>query len=286
MILIRRFKKRYAIFLLFIVYVIICQSCMKMRMSSKKTAAYFESAHVDFIDKTLHFKDHSIHYVQTGDETKPTLFFVHGSPGSWDAYKAYLQDSLLLSKFRMIAVDRPGFGYSDFGTAENLATQSMWINEMVRQIDNKKPIALIGHSLGGPVIVKMAIDAPKRYSCLVILAGSVDPKAENPELWRPIIKSKPLRYLIPGALRPANDELWYLKSDLIKMQPNLDKVTSEVKVIHGTKDRLVPYSNMDFIRKELVNAKKMDTISIKDADHFIPWTHYEIIRDELLKLDL
>ena len=70
------------------------------------------------------------------------------------------------------------------------------------------------------------------------------------------------------------------------MKPNLDKVTSEVVIIHGTKDRLVPYSNMAFIQKELVNARKMDTLSIKDADHFIPWTHYEIVRNELLKLEL
>lgn len=286
MVVVRRFKKRYVLFLVFIAYIIVCQSCMKMRMSSKKTREYFESQKVDFIDKTIRFKDHSIHYIQTGDDNKPTLFFVHGSPGSWDAYKTYLQDSLLLKKFRMIAVDRPGFGYSDFGTAENLTTQSLWINEMVQLIDNKKPIALIGHSLGGPIIVKMAVDQPKRYSHLVILAGSVDPKAENAELWRPILKSKPLRYLVPGALRPANDELWYLKSDLIKMQPNLDKVTSEVMIIHGTKDRLVPYSNMAFIQKELVNAKKIDTLSIKDADHFIPWSHYKIIRDQLLKLEL
>lgn len=286
MILIRRLKKRYAVFIFFIAYLIVCQSCMKMRMSSTKTKEYFESSKVDFIDKKIQFKNHSIHYIQTGDPDKSTLFFVHGSPGSWDAYKTYLQDSLLLTKFRMVAVDRPGFGYSNFGIPENLATQSQWINETMKLIDNKKPIALIGHSLGGPLIIKMAIDEPERYSHLIILAGSVDPKAEKPELWRPILKSKPLRYLIPGALRPSNDELWYLKSDLIKMKPNLDKVTSEVVIIHGTKDRLVPYSNMAFMQKELVNARKMDTISIKDADHFIPWTHYEIVRNELLKLEL
>lgn len=286
MILAHRFKKRYALFLVFVLYVIVCQSCMKMRMSSVKTQAYFEEKKVDYVDESIEFDGHSLHYIQTGNQNNPTLLFVHGSPGSWDAFKSYLNDSLLLKKYRMIAVDRPGFGYSDFGSPENLATQSKWINELVRMLDNKQPIVLVGHSLGGPLIIKMAIDDPKSYSHLVILAGSVDPKAENPELWRPILKSKPLRYLIPGAMRPSNDELWYLKTDLIDMKPHLDKVTTEVTIIHGTKDRLVPYSNMAFLQKELVSAKKIDTLSIKDADHFIPWSHFEIVRSELLKLNL
>jgi pimeloyl-ACP methyl ester carboxylesterase len=286
MIAVTRFKKRYAFFFVFALYVIVCQSCMKMRMSSAKTKAYFEKGKVSFVDETIQVDEHTLHYIQTGDVTKPTLFFVHGSPGSWDAFKIYLNDSLLRTKFRLIAVDRPGFGYSDFGSPENLATQSKWMNQLVKLLNNKKPIALIGHSLGGPLILKMAIDEPQLYSHLIILSGSVDPKAENPELWRPILKSKPLRYLIPGALRPSNDELWWLKTDLVDMQPNLDKVVAEVTIIHGTKDRLVPYSNVGFMQKELVNSKKVETISITDADHFIPWTHYEIIRNRFLQLKL
>ena len=286
MIAVRRFKKRYALFFVFVLYVIVCQSCMKMRMSTAKTKAYFENEKVSFIDETIQIDGHALHYIQTGDLTKPTLLFVHGSPGSWDAFKTYLNDSVLRTKFRLIAVDRPGFGYSDFGSPENLATQSKWINKLVKLLNTKKPIALIGHSLGGSLILKMAIDEPQLYSHLMVLAGSVDPKAENSELWRPVLKSKPFRYLIPGALRPSNDELWWLKTDLVDMQPNLDKVIASVTIIHGTKDRLVPYSNVAFMQKELVNAKKVDTISIKDADHFIPWTHYEIVRSELLKLEL
>ncbi len=114
----------------------------------------------------------------------------------------------------------------------------------------------------------------------------IQKKAENPVIWRPFIMKKPLRYLIPGALRPSNDELWWLKEDLQIMKPNLKNIVSDVLIIHGTKDRLVPYSNMSFMQKEFVNAKTIDTLSIKNADHFIPWTHYNIIRDALLGIKL
>ena len=267
-------------------YLLFCQSCMTMRMNEKKTKSFFETYKVSYKDSTLTIQDYPIHYIETGFKNNPTLLFVHGSPGSWDAYKDYLKDSLLLQKYRMIAIDRPGFGYSSFGEAENLETQAKIISNFVDQIKNNKQIILVGHSMGGPIIVKMATLFPDFYTNLLILAGSIDPDAEKPEKWRKAFMSKPLRYLVPGALRPSNDELWWLKDDLVKMKPSLDKIISKVLVIHGTKDQLVPYSNVDFMLKEFTNAKKMDTITIKDANHFIPWTHYETIRNTLLEFNL
>ncbi len=257
---------------------------MTMRLNSKETAVYFDSLKVPFISKTSIVGNYKIHFIQTGNSEKATLFFVHGSPGSWDAYKSYLSDTLLLKKYRMIAIDRPGFGNSNFGTAEDLGTQAQIIEDFITQIDNHQAIVLIGHSLGGPVIVKMATDHPALFPNLVVLAGAIDPKAETPELWRRLLLSKPLRYLIPGALRPSNDELWWLKKDLYAMAPNLKNITSKVIIIHGTKDQLVPYKNMAYMNKMLVNAKSIESISIENANHFIPWEHFELIRNTLLHI--
>jgi len=279
-----RFRKRYLALGIFIAYLIMCQSCMKMRMSPDNTKSFFEQARTVFSSEQFSSNGHDIHYIQTGDDGKPTLVFVHGSPGSWDAFKEYLKDSMLLKKYRMIAIDRPGFGYSNFGQAEDLQVQSNLINAFLKTKDNKQPVILVGHSMGGPVIVKMATLVPDQYKALVIVAGSIDPDAEKPENWRRIIKVKPIRYLIPGAMRPANDELWLLKQDLVDLKPKLKNIRSEVTIIHGTKDQLVPYSNVDFMKKEFMNAKNMELISIKEANHFIPWTHFETIRNALLNL--
>jgi pimeloyl-ACP methyl ester carboxylesterase len=282
----RKFKWRYALVGVLAFYIVLCQSCMTMRMSSKETANYFDTLKISYVSKTAVVGEHKIHFIQTGNSDKPTLFFVHGSPGSWDAYKQYLSDSLLLKKYRMIAIDRPGFGNSNFGNAEDLATQAQIIEDFITQVDNRQSLVLIGHSLGGPVILKMATEHPDRFPNLVVLAGSIDPKAETPELWRKILLSKPLRYLIPGALRPSNDELWWLKRDLYAMEPNLKHITAKVTIIHGTKDQLVPYQNMSYMNKQLVKAKSIDNISIEDANHFIPWEHFDLIRNTLLRLSI
>jgi pimeloyl-ACP methyl ester carboxylesterase len=283
---ISKFKKRYIIYFLLFSYILVCQSCMRMRMSFKETKTFFETSKLTFFDKTFDGQDFKIHYIETGKSENPTLFFVHGSPGSWDAYKAYLKDTLLLKRFRMIAIDRPGFGYSNFGQAEDLKTQADRITTFVKSIQNGKQIALIGHSMGGPVIVKMATQNPSLYQHLVILAGAIDPEAEKPEKWRSFIMKKPIRYLIPGALRPANDELWWLKQDLIDMKHDLKKITSRVTIIHGTKDPLVPYSNVAFMNREFINTNTTKIISIPNANHFIPWEHYDEIRNVLLNLKL
>lgn len=269
---------------LVVLYVAICPCCMTMRNSSKETKLFFETAKVSYKDTVITINAIPIHYVETGNPTAPTLFFVHGSPGSWNAYQNYLKDSLLLKKFRMIAVDRPGFGDSNFRKAENLGTQSYLLEALIERIKNEAPIYLIGHSMGGPVIVKMATEKPKDYKGLIVLAGSVDPEAEEPENWRYIFKSKPGRYLVPGALQPSNDELWWLKDDLKKMKPSLHKVLSEVLIIHGTEDNLVPFSNVAFMKQQFVNAKSVSVVSIKGANHFIPWEHYDLIRNALLEL--
>ena len=281
-----KISKKMVVLLLFCGYLIFCQSCMKMRLSTKKTAEFFTKSNTKYTDVTFQVNAlHKIHYIETGDATKPTLLFIHGSPGSWDAYKTYLSDLDLQKKYRLIAIDRPGFGYSNFGEAEDLQTQADLILPFIQSKNNKQPLTLIGHSMGGPVAVKLATKHPELFQNLIILAGAIDPKAENPENWRPVLMSKPIKYLIPGAFRPSNEELWWLKEDLKIMLPDLDKITSNVIIIHGTEDSLVPFSNVAFMEKEFINATKIETIPIEKADHFIPWSHYEIIKKSLMRLE-
>lgn len=279
-----KIRKRYIALAVVASYVVFCQACMTMRTTAREAKTFFTEAKVNYTDSTAIIGGNPIHFIETGQADRPTLFFIHGSPGSWNAFQKYLSDSLLLKKYRMIAIDRPGFGYSDFGRAEDLQTQSDWISAFIGQKRNGKPLVLIGHSLGGPVVAKLAAMHPDWYDHLVILSGAVDPNAEKPEKWRYYLMLKPVRYLIPGALRPSNDELWYLKKDLAELAPELKKITAPVTIVHGTKDKLVPFENVSFMVREFSGAKSIDVIAIEDANHFIPWEHFDAIRKALLAL--
>ena len=280
------FKPKFIILYLFIAYIIFCQSCLTFRTTYKQTKAFFDSNKVNYLDSSIQFENYTTHFIETGSKNKPTIVFIHGSPGSWDAFKHYLVDSALLQSFRLISLDRPGFGYSNFGKAQNLEKQTQIIAHFIQTIHNKQPIFVVGHSIGGAVVISLGCQKQLHINKIIVLAGAEDPKAEAPETWRAFLKTPPFRYLIPRVLSTANDELWWLKKDLYLLQPQLVHFKTNVLIIHGENDQLVPYKNVAYLQKELKHATSLSVISIPKENHFIPWTQFQLIQQELLKFAL
>jgi pimeloyl-ACP methyl ester carboxylesterase len=270
-----------AILLLWIVF---AESCMKMRISDSLAKKEFSDSGVVLTTKTMLINGFPFHYAETGSDTLPTLLFVHGTPGSWDAFQHYLRNKELLKRYRVISIDRPGFGYSNFGVPLHLGKQTEIICDWMDSIRNGKPFIIIGHSLGGPLVVKLAAARPQYTKDIIILAGALDPHAEKPEKWRPVLFKTPLNLLVPGAMRPSNEELWYLKTDLYEMQPDFAKITCPVYVMHGVKDMLVPYSNTVYAKKMFTHAANFELITFPEENHFIPWTKEREITKLLMEL--
>jgi pimeloyl-ACP methyl ester carboxylesterase len=278
------FSKAISSLFIIVLWLLFSAGCMKMRMTDANAKDEFNKASITIQFHNVKVNGNTLHYAITGSDTLPTLVFIHGSPGSWDAFKAYLKDSLLLTKFRMIAIDRPGFGYSNFGDAKNLEEQSLIISPLFPLIKNGKPVYLIGHSLGGPLVLKLAADNGSMFPTIVVLAGSIDIAEEPKEQWRFIFLNTPLKFLLPGAFRPSNAELCYLKKDLQLLKNDFPKITSKIYFVHGNKDQFVAYGNMAFGVKALTASKKIDTLTIVDANHFIPWQHEKEIKNILFHL--
>lgn len=275
--------------LFLLVWLICAQSCMQFRISDSDAAKEFNTETIPF--KPVYFKldGRTMHYVIAGndDSTKSTIVFIHGSPGSWDAFKRYLLDKDLLQHYRLVSIDRPGFGYSDYGSALNFKAQGVLLSEALRHMQNGKPMALVGHSLGGPMVIKLAAENPTLpIQNIVVLAGSVDPAREELEKWRPVLDYSPLRYFIPGAMRPSNAELWMFKKDVYSLADDFPKVTCNVILMHGDSDQLVPPPNALYSKAHLTHAKTVKLIWFKGEDHFIPWTRFNDIKEQLLQLDM
>ncbi len=257
---------------------------LKNRWSDTKAYSVFKSKQTSlYIYDTL-INGTNIHYAVSGSDSLPTLVFIHGSPGSWMNYIKFMCDSALRTKFKMVAIDRPGFGFSNFGQAYHLTEQSNLILPILKKIKGDRPMFLMGHSMGGPVIVKLASDAPGLFTTIVLVAGSIDASQEKKELWRIVMNKKPLNYLMPGAFAPSNKELLLLKNDLILLQDDFKKVTTNVVFVHGDKDTWVPIQNIAFGKKMMVNAASIKTDTLPNADHQIPWKNYNQLKQILLHL--
>ena len=272
--------------LLFIIvcWSVIAQYIMKQRIPDSKAIKDFAKKGVTLITDTFKTDDFELHYAKTGDDTLATLFLIHGSPDSWTRYERFMQDKELLSKFRMIAIDRPGFGFSQFGNAKNLADQSKLISQFVRSIQNQKPIIAVGHSYAGALVIKIQADNIDLFDGLVMLAPAIDPKQEKPERWRYIMKIPPLKYLLPGAYRPSNTELVYLKKDLKELEKEWEKITCPVWLLHGDKDTYVPIANAAYAKKKLINASFVTMKILAGADHFITHERYNDVKELLMRL--
>lgn len=267
-----------------LLWIIAAPGCMTFRTSDQKAKTAFAGKQLELKTHTIKVNGSDIHYVMLGNDTLPTLAFVHGSPGSWSSFETYLQDSALLAHYRMVAIDRPGFGYSSFGKAFPIDMQSRMLMPVFDQIRNGKPVYLAGHSLGGPLVLKMAADAPPLFAGIMLISGSVSPDLEPAENWRYLMDRFPFKYLLPGSFRPSNTELVYFKEDVVSMVADFSKVICPVYLVHGDKDSWVPPGNVVFAREKLVHAAKVDILMIPGGKHFIPWTNKKEIVAAMLSM--
>jgi pimeloyl-ACP methyl ester carboxylesterase len=263
-------------------WLIFAPGCMTFRTTDETAVKKFSRKGIELKTATYQVNGTDIHYVMVGTDTLPTLILVHGTPGSWGAFEDYLEDPALLLHYRVVSVDRPGFGYSNFGQAMNLADQSVYLMPLLREIHNDKPVFLAGHSLGGPLVVKMAADNPEAFQGIMLISGSVDPALEPKESWRYVAEKFPFRLFLPGAFKPSNTELVYFKKDVVDLAGDFSKVSCDVYLVHGAKDSWVPVGNVDYARKKLVHARRVETMIIPDGNHFIPFTRRAQIVDALI----
>ncbi len=263
----------------------VLHSCMTFRMSPKEVDAFFAERNIHGTQHSYRVGFREIHYVCAGDESKPLVLFVHGSPGSLSAFISFLADTTLLSHALLVSTDRPGFGYSNFGNGESsLKRQSEALKPILEKYKNNRPIVLVGHSLGGPLIARMSVEYPELVDGLIIVAGSIDPALEPNETWfRAPLASPFLSWLLPRSLRASNEEIYHLKPELEKMLPYWAAIKCPVTVIQGQKDSLVPSENADFAKRMLVNAP-VEFILKADMDHFVPWSNPELIQRAIIAM--
>lgn len=211
----------------------------------------------------------ALSYLDAGDERGQPVIFVHGTPGEAMGWIDYL--ATVPKGMRYIAIDRPGFGKSGpHDAVTSLAAQADAVAQLAAAL-KLEPAILVGHSLGGPVVARFAIDHPRRTAALIILAGSLDPEQEDVPWIQHVGDSWPIVAMLPRPIRNANREIIALESELRQMEPLMGNISVPVFVLHGTADDLVPYANVAFMRSRFTGAAKLSMLQLHDQNHFLPW---------------
>ncbi len=121
-------------------------------------------------DKTLRLEDgRLLGYAIYGDPGGEPVFYFHGFPGS--RLEAQLADQVAAQLgVRLIALDRPGFGLSDFKARRTIFD---WPDDVIKIADTLgiNRFATVGVSGGGPYAAACALRIPQRLTAAAIVSG-------------------------------------------------------------------------------------------------------------------
>ena len=151
-----------ALVLLFITACFIFDHYVQFRRSDKELARIFRERNIDASVSYYNSHGRSLRFIRSGPDSLPTILMLHGSPGSISYYAGRMADTSLNKHFRILAVDRPGYGYSGFGDPEpSVEKQAAMFRPLLDSLaPKKKPVIIVGSSYGSSVACRIAMDYP------------------------------------------------------------------------------------------------------------------------------
>jgi len=224
-----------------------------------------------------------IHYVVAGTPGAPPVLFVHGSPGTWEAWRGYLNDPELRGRAWLVAPDRVGFGGSERGHDEpSLARQAAALAAVVDREGGRAAI-VVGHSLGGPVAAQLAIDRPDLVAGLLLVAPSIDPALERHRWFNVAGSLVVVQWFLPVDWITSNREIWPLRRELRELEPRLGEIRCPTVVLQGDDDDLVSPANADYVVTRLRGAP-VEVVRVPQMGHFVVWQKPAMLRREIERL--
>lgn len=156
--------------------------------------------------------DARMHVVERGQG--PALVLIHGLNGQLRHFTYGVADDLA-TQYRVVAIDRPGSGYSTRApdASATLAAQADVVAALIDKLGLGRPV-VVGHSLGGAVALALAQRHPQSVAGLALVAPLTHPVQSVSAAFKGLAVSEPwLRNLIawtlavPAMIRKRNEIL-------------------------------------------------------------------------------
>ncbi|MDP3387536.1 MAG: alpha/beta hydrolase [Eubacteriales bacterium] len=201
----KRFLKR-TIGIVLIIFLIV--SVVPYALPISNPAEYsvknpFNESNYEIVNNT------TIHYRQwlpQSSELKGKIMMIHGMGGSSYSWLLTVQP-LLEQGYMVVAVDLPGFGYSDrqqgLDHSQSSRSNMMWqvIDNIDKRLQGDSRLLkwyLMGHSMGGGTVAAMISDHPEKIKAAILVAGALS--ENNPSQYQAVLKYPPVRRWIEVVL--------------------------------------------------------------------------------------
>jgi pimeloyl-ACP methyl ester carboxylesterase len=132
-----------------------------------------------------------LHVRESGKASGPAILLVHGLGGQ-SAHFDYGVADTLAQNHRVVAVDRPGSGYSqrDPATPADVSTQAVALAALIEKLGLERP-TVAGHSLGGAIALTLALDHPDKVGALALVAPLTHVQDSAPEVFKALSIASP-----------------------------------------------------------------------------------------------
>lgn len=152
--------------LLIIICIVVALIWFTAKMDSNIEASFTPSGKLTPVDGGI------IHWQKQGNG--PALVLIHGLLGNSNNFSELAKT--LASRYTVYTVDRPGSGFSSRykSTSASFEQQSKMILEWMQK-EGIGSASIAGHSMGGGIALRMAIDAPDKIKSVSLLCPLTTP---------------------------------------------------------------------------------------------------------------
>ena len=179
-----------------------------------------------------------LHYVDWGNESAPPMLLVHGNRDhcrNWDWVAQSLRD-----RYHIIAPDLRGHGDSQWVYGSNYAMID-YVYDIAQLLDQKRlsPITLIGHSLGGSIVLQYAGIYPERIARVVSIEGFGPPPQMIEERARQPASERMRRWIegvhgMASRMPRCYENLEHAVARMQEANPHRSPEQAKHLTIHGT----------------------------------------------------
>lgn len=230
------------------------------------------------------------------------ILILHGWNLSGEKFSP-LRDKLTALGYKVFCPDLPGFGNS------KIPDKSLYLSDYVDFVkeyipkNNLAKVIIVGHSFGGRIAIKFAVQNPKLLQALILSgAPGIVPVARSKALFfiilskigkkifkLPIINllqnlARKVLYRTAGAMDyyNTNEKMRDTFKNIVieNLELLLPKIKTPTLLLWGSLDGMVPIAIAKKMQKYIKGSK---LIEIKNARHGVPWTHPKEFANEVEK---